>query len=52
MMSIETNVLGKWMYKISISNRASKELDNFPDKIFLRIDDTIQSLKTNARPMG
>lgn len=40
------------MYKIVISNKVEKELDNLPDSIFLRIDEIIQSLKDNAYPVG
>jgi len=40
------------MYKIIISNKASKEIDNLPDRIFLKIDDIILKLKKKPRPVG
>ena len=40
------------MYRVIVSNRAIKELENIPDKIFLKFDAIIQSLKENPRPVG
>jgi len=40
------------MYKVIISNKVVKEIDNLPDNNFLRIDEVIQALKENARLVG
>jgi len=38
------------MYKLAIKKSARKELNNLPDKIFLKIDKSILSLKENPFP--
>lgn len=38
------------MYRLSIKRSARKELDNLPDKTFLRIDKAISSLKQKPFP--
>lgn len=40
------------MYKIKISNKAAKEIDKLPDFAFLKIDELIQKLKVQPRPVG
>jgi mRNA interferase RelE/StbE len=40
------------MYKIRISNRVVKEIDDLPNSAFIRVDDIIQNLKIQPRPFG
>ena len=40
------------MYKILISKKAAKSLDDLPNNIFQKIDKVIFGLKYNPRPAG
>jgi mRNA interferase RelE/StbE len=40
------------VYKIIIEQRAIKEIESLPNEIIQDIIDSIQQLKTNARPYG
>ena len=40
------------MYKIVISNTALKEINNLSDKMFIRVNNAINSLKDEPRPKG
>jgi len=40
------------MYKIVIEQRVAKEIESLPNEIIQDIIDSIQQLKTNARPYG
>ncbi len=40
------------MYKVVVSNKAIKEIDELPDRIFLRVDELIQTLSVLPRPVG
>jgi mRNA interferase RelE/StbE len=38
------------MYRLAIKKSARKELDDLPDQIFLRVDESILSLRENPFP--
>jgi mRNA interferase RelE/StbE len=40
------------MYKVILSNKVIKEIDELPDNVFDKFDEVIQKLKSNPRPIG
>ena len=40
------------MYKVKLSNKTLKQLDNIPKHIYLKIYNRIKSLSSNPRPKG